>query len=466
MNMYVEQLYTGCLAEAAYYIESKGEAVIIDPIRETEPYLQLAAERGTKIKYIFETHFHADFVSGHIDLAAKTGATIVYGPNANPQYETHIATDGEVFRVGDISITALHTPGHTLESTCYLLKDENGKDHSIFTGDTLFVGAVGRPDLAVKSERPLKPEDLASMMYDSLRDKIMPLADEVIVYPAHGPGSSCGKGIGPETWSTIGEQKISNYALQPMNRVEFVKKVTDGLGVPPAYFFEDARINISGYDSLDAVLMRNLRPLNAADVEAHIAEGALVLDTRIPAEFEAGHVSGAMNIGLNGSFATWVGTLIPIARTIVVVAEPGKEEEAVTRLARVGFENVAGFLQGGYAAWESAGKPTAIVAGAEAATIAQAMQAADTVVLDVRKCSEYDDGHVARAVNIPLSQLEAKLDTLDKDRTYLVHCRSGYRSMVGASILQGHGFRNIVNVYGGYLALEKTDIPLEVPVTA
>ena len=462
--MYIEQLYTGCLSEAAYYIESNGEAAIIDPIRETQPYLELAEKRGAKIRYIFETHFHADFVSGHIDLAAKTGAEIVYGPNAKPLYEVTVAEDGQVFKLGALSLEVLHTPGHTLESSCFLLKDENGKDHAVFTGDTLFVGAVGRPDLAVKSERALTPEELADMMYDSLKNKLMPLADDVIVYPAHGAGSSCGKGIGKERWSTMGEQRASNYALQPMSREDFVAEVAGGLLPPPPYFFDDARINMQGYDSLEEVMDRNMRALTADQVESRITNGALVLDARIPAEYEAGHIPGAYNIGINGSFAIWVGTLIPIEREIVVVAAEDKVEEAVTRLARVGFEKVAGYLNGGFSAWKEAGKSTSEVETIDVETMSSRM-AANHIVLDVRKPGEFKDGHVAGAINLPLSQIVDRADELDKDKNYLVHCKSGYRSMVGASLLKSLGIQNLSNIAGGYMAIEKSDIAVETPVS-
>ncbi len=458
--MYIEQLYTGCLSEAAYYVESEGEAMIIDPLRETAPYLEMAAARGTKIKYIFETHFHADFVSGHIDLAALTGATIVYGPDANPQYTAHIATDGERFQVGKISIEVLHTPGHTLESSCYLLRDENGRAHAIFTGDTLFVGAVGRPDLAVKGERPVTPAELGSLMFDSLHTKIMPLADDVLVYPAHGPGSACGKGIGKETWSTIGIQKATNYALQPMSREEFIAQVTDNLPSPPAYFFQDARINQSGYDSIEDVMARNARALNAEETEQAIAAGALVLDTRGAEVFENAFIPGAINIGLNGGFAVWVGTLLPMDRPIVVVADAGKETESILRLARVGYEMVAGYLQGGMATWQAAGMPIDLIQSIAPEALPETMAQRGAAVLDVRKPSEYADGHVLGARNLELDTLEQQLPLLDREQVYIVQCQGGYRSMIGASIMRSHGFSNILNVRGGFAALSKTGIEL------
>ncbi len=459
--MYIEQLYTGCLAEAAYYIESEGEAVIIDPIRETSPYLEMAAARGSKIKYIFETHFHADFVSGHIDLAAETGATIVYGPGANPKYDTHIATDGEKFQIGKITFEVLHTPGHTLESSCYLLRDEAGKDHAIFSGDTLFVGAVGRPDLAVKGERSVSPEELGSLMFDSLQNKIMPLADDVLVYPAHGPGSACGKGIGKETWSTIGVQKATNYALQPMSREEFIHQVTENLPAPPAYFFEDARINQSGYDSIDAVMLKNSNPLSPEDAKAALEDGAIVLDTRTAPHFEKGFIKGAINIGLNGGFAVWVGTLMPITQKLVIVADVGRESESIMRLARVGYENIAGYLQGGMGAWTAKGFRTEHIETIAPTAIPSEMKAANTQLIDVRKPSEFGNGHVIGAKHFELDFLEKNLGQLDSEANYVVHCQGGYRSMIAASIMKAHGFRNVKNVDGGYGAISKTDIPTE-----
>lgn len=460
--MYIEQLYTGCLAEAAYYIESEGEAVIIDPLRETSPYLEMAAARGSKIKYIFETHFHADFVSGHIDLAAETGATIVYGPGANPKYSTHVAKDGERFQVGKISFEVLHTPGHTLESSCFLLHDENGKAHALFSGDTLFVGAVGRPDLAVKGEHAVTPQELGSMMYDSLMNKIMPLADDVLVYPAHGAGSSCGKGIGKETWSTIGVQKATNYALQPMTREEFIEQVTENLPAPPAYFFEDARINQTGYESIDAVMLKNTQPLSPEAVKEAIADGAIVLDTRTATHFEAGFIEGAINIGLNGGFAVWVGTLLPITQKLVVVADIGRESETIMRLARVGYENIVGYLHEGMGAWTAKGFRVQHIQSIAPERLPSKMKAENTFVLDVRKPSEFAIGHVAGAHHYELDFLESNLNKLDRDANYVVHCQGGYRSMIAASILKANGFRNVENVDGGFGAIAKTNVPVEV----
>lgn len=454
--MYIEQLYTGCLAEAAYYIESNGEAAVIDPLRETEPYIELAKSRGAKIKYIFETHFHADFVSGHIDLARKTGASIVYGPGATPEYEVYVAKDGETLSLGDITFKVLHTPGHTLESSCFLLNDAEGNPHAVFTGDTLFVNAVGRPDLAVKSD--LTKEQLAAMLYKSLHDKIMPLADEVIVYPGHGAGSACGKGIGKETVSTIGEQKKNNYALQPMDVDQFVKEVTDGMMPPPAYFFEDARINKSGYNPIDEVMKQNDIPLTPNDIEAAVQNGALVLDTRDPNDYETGHVPGSMNIGLGGQYAVWVGTLIPIDRELVVVSYPGKESEAVLRLARVGYENVKGVLSGGFAAWQSAGKEVGKVKSIEPEEMVAEM--ANAVVLDVRNPGETASATVEGAKLIPLGDLQDRLNELNPDSRYLVHCAGGYRSMIAASIMKAAGIQNVYNIYGGFGKIRKSSVPL------
>jgi hydroxyacylglutathione hydrolase len=459
--MYIEQLYTGCLSEAAYYVESNGEAAVIDPLRETAPYLALAKQRGAKIKYIFESHFHADFVSGHIDLAALTGATIIYGPDARPQYSAHIAHDGEVFPLGEISFKVLHTPGHTLESSCYLLRDAAGNDHAIFTGDTLFVGAVGRPDLAVKSENPVTPEELASKMYDSLQSKIMLLADEVIVYPGHGAGSSCGKGIGKETFSTIGVQKASNYALQPMSRADFIAEITRDLPPPPPYYFEDALINMTGYDQIDEVLRRNDKALSPAAFKAEQSAGALVLDTRHPDAFGAGFIPGAWNIGLNGQFAIWVGTLINIRQPLILVADPGQEQEAILRLARVGYEQVRGFLDGGFAAWKQVAYPMDSV---DTVTPDAAADLADKglMVLDVRNADEFAQGHVKFAENIPLAKLPNKdAERFDEDEEFVLHCKSGYRSMIAASILKSKGVHGFVNVSGGYDALLKTHASIQ-----
>lgn len=461
--MYIEQLYTSCLAEAAYYIESDGEAAIIDPLRETEPYIALAAKRNAKIKYVFETHFHADFVSGHVDLARKTGAVIVYGPTAETGYETMVAHDEETFTLGKIKLKVLHTPGHTMESSCYLLIDENGKDHAVFTGDTLFVGDVGRPDLAIKSD--LTVSDLAGMLYDSLNAKIKPLADEVIVYPAHGAGSSCGKNIGKETFSTIGQQKKLNYALQPMNKQEFIKAVTDGLTDAPNYFALDANLNKQGYSSIDDVLSKNTKALSVAEFESEIAKGALVLDVRTPDEFEKGFVPDAVNIGLNGQYAPWVGALLDANIPLVLVTDEGKEAEAVLRLARVGYENVNGFLQGGIGAWTAAGKAVDTVHSISANDLAARIHSNPGLnVLDVRKPGEVESGMIAGAQHICLSVLQKELHTLDQSKHYFVHCAGGYRSMMAASIMKQKGFDHVTNVLGGMGKIKETGIKLVQPL--
>lgn len=456
--MYVEQLYTGCLAEAAYYIESDGEAAIIDPMREIEPYLEMLEKRGAKLKYVLETHFHADFVSGHLDLAKQTGAKLIFGPTASPNYSSYIAEDGERFELGKIEIQVLHTPGHTMESSTYLLIDENGKDHAVFTGDTLFIGDVGRPDLAVKSD--LTKEDLAGLLYESLQNKILPLADEVIVYPAHGAGSQCGKNLSSETVSTIGEQRKFNYALQPMTKAQFVEVVTDGIADPPAYFPENARINREGYQNIDEVLKRNLTPLPLDKFEGAINKGALVLDTRHENLFEKGSLKYSVNIPLNGQYAVWVGSLIPIDREIVLITEPGKEHESVLRLARVGFENVLGYLEGGVETWEKSGKAVQTVTSIEPEDM---LKYADSgyEILDVRRSTEAETEHVSGAINISLIDLENRLEELDKDGKYLVHCAGGYRSMIAASILTNSGFKNLINVHGGFGKIRQVEnVPL------
>ena len=461
--MYIEQLYTNCLAEAAYYIESNGQAAIIDPLRETTPYIELARQRGATIKYIFETHFHADFVSGHIDLAKATGAQIIYGPLANTAYSVYNAKHQERFALGQLSIEALHTPGHTPESTCYLLYNDQQEPHALFTGDTLFVGDVGRPDLL---DGKMSKEELAGMMYDSLQNIILPLPDHLLVYPAHGPGSACGKNIGKETHSTLGQQKLTNYALQKQSKEAFIEKLTHGMLPPPAYFFEDARINKEGYQNIDAVLQNGNQALSLEAFEAATQNGALVLDTRTPNDFEQGHVPGALNIGLNGQFAVWVGTLVNINTPLVLVSQPGTEQEAVLRLARVGYENVKGFLQGSIATWQQAGKPLATVQSITPEQLVQQAQAPQHVVLDVRKPGEYESGHVKGALHIPLANLNEQASTLDPEKTYLIHCAGGYRSMVAAAMLKQKGLHKVQNVYGGYGKIKHTAIPLEQPEVA
>ncbi|MEQ8584251.1 MAG: MBL fold metallo-hydrolase [Marinoscillum sp.] len=458
--MKVEQIYTGCLAQGAYYIESDGEAAIIDPLRESEPYILKAEKEGAKIKYIFETHFHADFVSGHVDLAAKTGATIVYGPNAKTEYDIHEATDGELFDIGKIKIKVLHTPGHTMESTTYLLIDESGREHAIFSGDTLFIGDVGRPDLAQKGT--LTQDDLAGYLYDSLRTKIMTLPDEVIVYPAHGAGSACGKNMSKETTDLLGNQKKTNYALRAdMTKEEFIKEVTDGLLPPPQYFAQNVAMNKSGAKGMDEILEKGNVPLEVETFEAMANhEGALVLDTRSPAEFAADHVPNSIFIGIDGSFAPWVGALIPdLEQPIVFIAAEGREEEIVTRLSRVGYDNTLGYLSGGIAAWKAAGKDTDKVTSIPAAQFAGAHKGGGLNVMDVRKPSEFEAEHVEDAMNLPLDFISENMDQVSKKKQYHIHCAGGYRSMIAASILKSRGFHNLVDVAGGFKAISETDIP-------
>jgi hydroxyacylglutathione hydrolase len=444
--MYIEQLYTNCLAEAAYYIESEGEAAIIDPIRETEPYTELAKKRNAKIKYIFETHFHADFVSGHIDLAKKVNAPIIYGPGAVTNYKIYNAQDGEEFKLGKLVFKVLHTPGHTPESSCYLLLDENRKEHAVFTGDTLFVGDVGRPDLL---DGVMTSEELASMLYDSLNKKIKTLPDPVIVYPAHGPGSACGKNIGKETYSTIGEQKKLNYALKDISREQFIAQVTDGILPPPNYFFEDARINKEGYDPIEKVIKENNNPLSVDVFKNHLKNGAIILDTRKADIFEKGFVPGSINIGLNGQFAVWVGTLIDIRQPLVLVTQKGTEQESILRLARVGYENVLGFLNGGVDAWDGTlERVSSISANQLKGEIEKGIE-----VMDVRKPGEWSIGHLKNATFLPLSDFPKNLKGLDHSQPYIVHCGGGYRSMTAISIMKKEGFVNLVNVYGGFGAM-------------
>ncbi len=460
--MLIEQLYTNCLAEAAYYIESEGEAIIIDPIRETKPYLEKLKERKAKLKYVFETHFHADFVSGHIDLARATGAMIVFGPGAETNYEVYNAKDGEEFKLGKIRMRVLHTPGHTPESSCYLLFDENGNENAIFTGDTLFVGDVGRPDLL---DGTMTKEELASMMYDSLNNKIKVLPDHVIMYPAHGPGSACGKHIGKETWSTIGEQKKHNHALLYKDKASFVASVTAGLSPPPQYFFKDAMINKNGYDDVEKVMKKNLRPLDAATFSKEMKNGAFVLDTRPPDLFEKGFIAGAMNIGLNGQFAIWAGTLLDINTPLLLLTEKGKEEESVIRLARVGYENIKGYLDGGIETWKNSGNKMDAVRSITPEEFAKLVNAGNAAVLDVRRDGEFHNSCVRDAEHFSLDDLRNTFRSLDKKKTYLIHCAGGYRSMIAASILKAQGFTNLVNVYGGFNKIKETNAPIVVPVT-
>jgi glyoxylase-like metal-dependent hydrolase (beta-lactamase superfamily II)/rhodanese-related sulfurtransferase len=461
--MYIEQLYTTCLAEAAYYIESEGEAIVIDPIRETTPYLNLAAKRGSRIRYIFETHFHADFVSGHLDLAKKTGASIVYGPGAQTAYDTYTAKDGERFQLGKLSIEVLHTPGHTPESSCYLLRDENENPVAVFTGDTLFVGDVGRPDLAIKSD--LTINDLAGMLYDSLRTKIMTLPDAVTVYPAHGAGSSCGKNIGKETFSTIGEQKATNYALQSMSKADFVLAVTEGLSAPPAYFFQDALINKNGYDSLDVVKERNIKALTTTAVKSLLESGSLPLDTRPVLDFEKGFIAGSLSIGLDGQFAIWAATLLDIRQPLVVVVDDAaKAEEAIIRLARVGYERVDGYVVYSEAAFKKAGLEIETLVSVTAQQAAD-MQLEGVAILDVRKPGEYASGHIEGATHLCLSTLNEQKGQLNKEQPYLVHCAGGYRSVIAVSMLKKAGFNQLINIYGGWGAMKDVSgFPVTTPV--
>lgn len=460
-RMEVKQLYTGCLAEAAYYIESEGEVAIIDPLRETEQYVQMAKANNAQIKYVFETHFHADFVSGHVDLAQKTGAKIVYGPGAETEFDIHQAKDNEEFQIGKIKIRVLHTPGHTLESSTYLLIDENGKNHAIFTGDTLFLGDVGRPDLAIKSD--LTKEDLAGMLYDSLRNKIMTLEDEVIVYPAHGAGSACGKNMSSETVGLLGEQKENNYALNAdLSKEEFTKELLDGILPPPQYFAKNALMNKNGYSSFDDVLSKGNIPLEVSKfidlVENH---NALMLDVRSKQEFTEKHIPRSIFIGLDGSFATWVGALITdIKQPIVLIVPEGREEEAVTRLSRVGYDNSLGYLKGGIEAWENEGKETDAVKSVNAEDVARSFDNDKRNIIDSRKPGEFDAEHVENAISFPLDFINENMNSWKTDQDYYVHCLSGYRSIIFNSIMKSRGFHNIIDVAGGFKALQKTDIPM------
>jgi glyoxylase-like metal-dependent hydrolase (beta-lactamase superfamily II)/rhodanese-related sulfurtransferase len=455
--MFIQQLYTNCLAQAAYYIESEGEAAIIDPLRDYEIYTQLAASRNATIKYIFETHFHADFVSGHIDLGKKTGATIVFGPTAQPTYQSHIAKDGEEFFIGKIKIKLLHTPGHTPESSCYLLIDESGKEHSVFTGDTLFVGDVGRPDLL---DGLVSKEELAGMMYDSLHTKIMVLADEVIVYPAHGAGSACGKNIGKETFSTIGEQKHRNYALQQMSKEQFIAKVTDGIQPAPAYFFKDVAFNKQGYLPIDELMKKGMKALSVNEFEDAIKTDATIIDTRIPDIFENGFIPKALNFGLNGQYAIWAATILDISKPVIIVAEIGKEKESIERLARVGFDHILGFLDGGFEAWRNANKRFDMVISIDDEEFELDAKHTETTILDVRKIGEYNDEHLSKAVNFPLDHLKNDFKKLDPEKEYLIHCAGGYRSMIASSFLKAQGFHRVKNVWGGYEKIKTLKLPI------
>ncbi|PTQ96561.1 glyoxylase-like metal-dependent hydrolase (beta-lactamase superfamily II) [Mucilaginibacter yixingensis] len=458
--MIIEQIYTGCLAQGAYYIQSGNEAAIVDPLREVEPYIRKAKAAGAIIKYVFETHFHADFVSGHLDLAKKTGATIVYGPTAQPAFKAHVAKNNEIFKLGEISIQLLHTPGHTLESVCLLVLDEQGRQTGLFSGDTLFIGDVGRPDLAQKAAH-MTQEELAGMLYNSLRNSIMPLNDDVIVYPAHGAGSACGKNMSKETTDTLGNQKKYNYALRAdMTRDEFVKEVTRGLMPPPPYFPVNVRLNKEGYESVDVVLKHGKRPLSVTTFEATANEtGAIILDTRSPEVFAKGYIPKSINIGIKGSFAPWVGALIAdINQPILIVAEEGQTEEVVTRLARVGYDNALGYLEGGFKAWKTAGKEIDSVESVTADDVSVRTQGNILFnLMDVRKKSEYDAEHVIGALNVPLDYINEHLSEVDKHKTYFVHCAGGYRSMIFISILKARGYNRLINIAGGFKAFKESD---------
>ncbi|GAB7256181.1 MBL fold metallo-hydrolase [Polaribacter sp. OB-PA-B3] len=456
--MIIEQIYTGCLAQGAYYIESKGEVAIIDPLREVQDYIDRAAKTNSKIKYIFETHFHADFVSGHVTLAEKTGAEIVYGPTAKTNFNAIIADDNQVFNVGDISITVLHTPGHTMESSCYLLKDENGKNHALFSGDTLFLGDVGRPDLAQKGD--VTEKDLAGFLFDSLRTKIMPLADDVIVYPAHGAGSACGKNLSKETVGTIGNQKETNYALRTnMTKEEFIKEVTDGLLPPPAYFPLNVKLNKEGYKSIDDVIKTSTKPLSVKDFELVANEtDAIILDVRHQTEFIKGFIPQSIFIGIDGGFAPWVGALIKdITQPILLVAPQGREEDTITRLSRVGFDNVLGYLEGSFDAWKQAGREMDTLESVSASVLEEKIRE-NMPVFDVRKPGEFSSEHINVAESTPLDFLNDHISQFPEKGDFYIHCAGGYRSVIAASILKARGFHNVIDVAGGFGAIRKTDI--------
>ncbi|WP_269223211.1 MBL fold metallo-hydrolase [Flavobacterium sp. IMCC34518] len=459
--MQIEQIYTGCLAQGAYYITSNGEAAIIDPLRETQPYLDRIERDGVKLKYIFETHFHADFVSGHLDLSKETGAAIVYGPTAKPEFDAIVATDNQIFEIGNIKIKVLHTPGHTMESSTYLLVDENGKDHAVFSGDTLFIGDVGRPDLAQKAAG-MTQEQLAGLLFHSLRDKVMTLADDVIVYPAHGAGSACGKNMSKETVSTIGNQKATNYALRAnMTEAEFINEVTDGLLPPPAYFGMNVAMNKKGYTSFENVLDLGLKGITVAEFET-IAEStaALILDTRNNSDFAKGFIPQSINIGVDGDFAPWVGALIAdVKQPIILVTEVGREKETVTRLSRVGFDHLLGHLEGGFEAWKKAEKEIDTINRIDADQFKTQVKIGESKIIDIRKESEYSAEHIEDAYSKPLANINDWIKDIDPKEHFFMHCAGGYRSMIAASILQSRGFRNFTEIEGGFNAIAKTDIP-------
>lgn len=460
--MKIEQIYTGCIAQAAYYLESNGEAAIFDPLREVQPYIDRAQKDGSQIKYIFETHFHADFVSGHLDLAKKTGGRIVYGPTANPAFEAVIAVHNQEFRVGNCTVKAIHTPGHTLESTCYLLIDEDGKQHGIITGDTLFIGDVGRPDLAQTLAGDLTQEKLAGYLFDSLRNQIMPLPDELIVYPSHGAGSACGKNMSKETTDTLGNQKKTNYALRAdMTKQEFTAELLDGLGAPPAYFPQNVMMNIQGYDSLDAIMDKSCRPLPAREFEALANQsGAVVLDGRHESDFVKKHIPGSIFIGIQGNFAPWVGALVrDVRQPLLLVIPEGREQETIMRLARVGFDHALGYLEGGIAAWEAAGLETDSMASVTPEEFAACFNN-DTLVVDARKPGEYSSERIATALNIPLDTVNEHLAEVPKNETFYLHCAGGYRSVIMGSILKARGYHNLINVEKGMAGIRSTNVAL------
>lgn len=460
--MKLEQIYTGCIAHAAYYLESNGEAAIFDPLREVNPYIERAVAANAKIKYVFETHFHADFVSGHLDLQKKAGAQIVFGPTAKPGYDAIVAADNQIFEVGDCKVKVIHTPGHTMESTTYMIIDENGKEHGLITGDTLFIGDVGRPDLAQHVIADLTQEKLAGHLYDSLRNKIMPLSDDLIVYPNHGAGSACGKKMSKETTDTLGNQKKVNYALDPsLSKEQFIKVLLDGLTTPPGYFPQNVLLNIKGYESLDTVLERAKTPLNAIEFEVAANETrALILDTRDGVSFANAFIPNSINIGIDGNFAQWVGEMIPdVTQEILLVAEPGRLEESLIRLSRVGYDNVIGYLKGGFQTWLDAGKETDNFKRITAQEFESMYKEDKKVIFDVRKKSEYDAEHVVDAINVPLNQINQHLAEFPKDKSFVIYCAGGYRSMVAASILKQRGWNDFVDVIGGFGAISKQDVP-------
>ena len=458
--MKVEQIYTGCLSQGSYYIESEGEAIIIDPLREVDQYIEKAKSQNVKIKYVFETHFHADFVSGHLTLSKQANAPIVFGPNADPEYDAIISKDGQVFKIGNSSITVMHTPGHTMESTTYLLKDSKGKDYAIFTGDTLFLGDVGRPDLSQMSD-DMTTEDLAGIQFDSIRNKIMPLADDVIVYPAHGAGSACGKNMMKETVDTLGNQKKMNYALRAdMTRDEYIKEVTDGLPLPPNYFPLNVKMNKEGYEDINQIINRAVNPLSVDEFEAVANQsGAIVLDVRNQKDYVKGHIPRSIFIGLDGGFAPWVGTLLKdVKQQILLVVPIGREKEAITRLSRVGFDQTIGFLKGGFSSWKESGKEIDSLSSISAEKFEKEIRNKDSFIYDVRKVSEYETSRVNSSVNTPLGEINNYLNDFPEDNDFYIHCAGGYRSVIAASILKSRGIHNIIDIKGGFKSIKETSI--------